>query len=122
MTTGLPNANRQKSILILGAGPSGLSTALRLAQIAPHLTDRILILEKAHHPRPKLCAGGLTADAEAILQRLGLDVSEVPHVDASAAHLDFAGKGLTISPPNTHALRNHPPQRVRRVAGDESKG
>ncbi len=105
MTTGLPNANRQKSILILGAGPSGLSTALRLAQIAPHLTDRILILEKAHHPRPKLCAGGLTADAEAILQRLGLDVSEVPHVDASAAHLDFAGKGLTISPPNTHALR-----------------
>ena len=87
------------------AGLSGLSTALHLAQIAPHLTDRILILEKAHYPRPKLCAGGLTADAEIILQRLGLDVSEVPHVDASTAHLDFAGKGLTISLPNTHALR-----------------
>ena len=94
-----------KDILILGGGPSGLSTALHLVQIAPHLTGRILILEKAHHPRPKLCAGGLTADAEIILQRLGLDVSEVPHVDASAAHLDFAGKGLTISLPNTHALR-----------------
>jgi menaquinone-9 beta-reductase len=94
-----------KDILILGGGPSGLSTALHLAQIAPHLSDRILILEKAHHPRPKLCAGGLTADAEIILQRLGLDVSEVPHVDASTAHLDFAGKGLTISLPNTHALR-----------------
>ena len=102
----------QYAIVILGGGPSGLSTALHLAQIAPHLTDQILILEKAHHPRPKLCAGGLTADAEIILQRLGLDVSEVPHVDASAAHLDFAGKGLTISLPNAHALRNHPPQRV----------
>jgi len=95
----------QHEIVIIGGGPSGLSTALHLAQIAPHLTDRILILEKAHYPRPKLCAGGLTADAEIILQRLGLDVSEVPHVDASAAHLDFAGKGLTISLPNTHALR-----------------
>ena len=94
-----------KDILILGGGPSGLSTALHLVQIAPHLSDRILILEKAHHPRPKLCAGGLTADAEIILQRLGLDASEVPHVDASTAHLDFAGKGLTISLPNTHALR-----------------
>ncbi len=95
----------QYAIVILGSGPAGLSTALHLVQIAPHLTDRILILEKAHHPRPKLCAGGLTADAEIILRRLGLDVSEVPHVDASTAHLDFAGKGLTISLPNTHALR-----------------
>lgn len=95
----------KQDILIIGGGPAGLSTALHLVQIAPHLSDRILILEKAHYPRPKLCAGGLTIDAEIILQRLGLDVSEVPHVDASAAHLDFAGKGLTISLPKTYALR-----------------
>lgn len=92
-------------ILILGGGPAGLSTALHLQKIAPHLTDRILLLEKEHYPRPKLCAGGLVADAEAILEGLGLDVCEVPHVDADAAHFDFGGKGFAVSVPNRHTLR-----------------
>lgn len=92
-------------ILILGGGPSGLSTALHLQQLAPLLARRMLVLEKARYPRPKLCAGGLVADAEIILQRLGLDVSEVPHVDALAAHLDFAGRGLRVRLPNAYAIR-----------------
>ena len=96
---------QKQDIIIIGGGPAGLSTALHLAQGNPELIPRILILEKAHYPRPKLCAGALVADAEIILQRLGLDVREVPHVDADAAHFDFAGKGLTFSLPKTHALR-----------------
>jgi menaquinone-9 beta-reductase len=92
-------------ILILGGGPSGLSTALHLIKIAPHLAPRILTLEKAHYPRLKLCAGGLVADAEVILEHLGLDVSEVPHVDVDTAHFDFAGKGINIHIPKKHALR-----------------
>lgn len=98
-------------VLILGGGPAGLSTALHFQQLSPHLirspqgTSRVLLLEKGHYPRPKLCAGGLVADAEVILAGLGLDVSEVPHVDASTAHFDFAGKGLTVSVPKRHTLR-----------------
>src|SRR6185369_10381638 len=71
----------------------------------PDLTPRILILEKARYPRPKLCAGGLVLDAEVILQRLGLDVSEVPHVDVEDIHFDFQAKGLDIRIPKSHALR-----------------
>jgi len=94
-----------KDIIIIGGGPSGLSTALHLCKIAPHLAPRILILEKEYYPRFKLCAGGLTIDAENILQKLGLDVSEVPHVDTDDIRFDFQSKGLNIRIPKRHALR-----------------
>ena len=93
------------SIIIVGGGPAGLSTALNLQQIAPHLTSSILILEKARYPRSKLCAGGLVIDAEVLLARQGLDISEVPHVDAEHIRFDFEGAGLNFRMRRRHALR-----------------
>jgi len=92
-------------IIIIGGGPSGLSTALHLQRIAPHLASRTLLLEKEHYPRPKLCAGGLTLDAENILAHLDLDLNEVPHVFANAVHFDFESSGLTLRNPKRPPLR-----------------
>jgi flavin-dependent dehydrogenase len=83
-------------VIIVGAGPAGISTALHLAQISPELVKRTLILEKAHHPRPKLCGGGILPDAELALSRLGLDIGEVPHYDVDWAHFDFDGQGMKM--------------------------
>ena len=95
----------ERDIIIIGGGPSGLSTALHIARDFPSLTSRLLILEKARYPRPKLCAGGLVVDAEVILQRLGLDVGEIPHVDAEHIHFDFEARGVSMRVPRRHALR-----------------
>lgn len=59
-------------IAIVGAGPAGCSLALSLARVAPGLIDDLLVLEKARHPRPKPCGGGVTIIGERVLHRLGI--------------------------------------------------
>ncbi len=83
-------------ILIIGAGPAGCSTALHLAQHDPTLARRITVLERSAHPRHKLCGGGLASDVDTILGNLGLDLGEVPQVDAERARLHFQGRGFSI--------------------------
>ena len=88
-------------LIIIGAGPSGLSTALHLDRFAHGLGLDILILEKSRHPRVKLCAGGILADGEAILSKLDLDLGEVPHVDVDKAFLNYEGRGITARLPGS---------------------
>ena len=90
------STNSRYDLIIVGAGPAGISTALHLAKLAPELIARTLILEKARHPRHKLCGGGLLPDAEMILQQLGLDIREVPHCDVDWAHFDYGGQGFRM--------------------------
>jgi flavin-dependent dehydrogenase len=83
-------------VIIVGAGPAGLSTGLHLAQFAPELAKRTLILERARHPRPKLCAGGIMPSGESWLEKLGLDLNEVPSVHVREGHFLFEGRGFVV--------------------------
>lgn len=58
-------------VVIIGAGPAGLSAALNL--IKRGVTD-ILVVEKHVFPRYKCCAGYITAKTKKAYEDLGLDV------------------------------------------------
>lgn len=66
-------------IAIVGGGPAGIATALTIAQLAPDLLGRLVVIEKARFPRDKYCAGGLGGRGDRILARLGT-VPDVPSV------------------------------------------
>ena len=67
-------------VVIAGAGPAGLSTALYLLKMRPWLAGRIIAIERARHPRPKVCAGGLIPRTVETLNELGIPL-EVPLVE-----------------------------------------
>lgn len=59
-------------VLIVGSGPSGSSTALHLVQKDPNWAKRIVVVDKAIHPREKLCGGGITHLGQNVIAQLGL--------------------------------------------------
>lgn len=87
-----------RDIVIVGSGPAGCSTALNLARDAPHLAKRTVVLEKEHHPRHKLCGGGLTPITQRHIARLELDV-DVPFLLINEVRLRFRGRDIVSSSP-----------------------
>jgi flavin-dependent dehydrogenase len=69
----------RRPIVIVGSGPAGTATALHLLRRDGALAGETLLLEKAHHPRPKVCAGGVIPAAIEALRELDLTLA-VPHV------------------------------------------
>jgi menaquinone-9 beta-reductase len=58
-------------VIVVGAGPSGATTAYYLAQAGLN----VLLLEKARFPREKVCGDGLTPRAVKTMVAMGVDVS-----------------------------------------------
>ena len=75
-----------RDIVIIGSGPAGTSTALHLLKHDPTLAGEILLIDKAVHPREKICAGGLIPHTLDCLRELEIPLS-VPHVPVHRAYV-----------------------------------
>jgi flavin-dependent dehydrogenase len=78
-------------IMIVGAGPAGISTWLHLQKYIPQLARHSIIIEKAIFPRDKLCAGGLCDWAADALANLRVDL-DIPSLPVSDLELRFGKK------------------------------
>lgn len=72
MAKSTPKEITTVDVLIVGSGPTGTSVALHLVKRNPAWANRILVVDKAIHPRDKLCGGGITHLGEDVLTDLGL--------------------------------------------------
>jgi menaquinone-9 beta-reductase len=73
---------RKCDVVIAGAGPAGLATALYLLRGRPELAGLIVAVEKAAHPRFKVCAGGLIPKTMLALEELGIAL-DAPAVEVT---------------------------------------
>jgi flavin-dependent dehydrogenase len=69
-------------LAIVGGGPAGAATALFLCHHAPALRERVVLIDKAHFPREKICAGAIGARADGVLASIGVKI-DVPGVTIS---------------------------------------
>ena len=86
----------EADVIVVGAGPSGATTAFYLAQSGLD----VLLLEKARFPREKVCGDGLTPRAVKALVGMGISVSEQDGwVRNKGLRVVGAGKRMELSWP-----------------------
>jgi flavin-dependent dehydrogenase len=83
-------------VVISGAGPAGIATAVALVRLQGLDPRRILVLDKARFPRAKPCGGGLTGHALTAMKTLGLAL-RVPSVRAEQGEVVFGQLRRTVS-------------------------
>jgi flavin-dependent dehydrogenase len=86
-----------RDVIIAGAGPAGVATAVALVRggLDP---GRLLCLDRARFPRPKPCGGGLTGHAGQALEALGLTL-RVPSMACAAGALVYGSLRRTVRLP-----------------------
>jgi flavin-dependent dehydrogenase len=81
----------RRPVIIVGSGPAGSASALFLQAQQPGLAREALILEKAAHPRPKVCAGGLIPHTLQCLRELDVPL-RVPNAVVHRANVEVPGR------------------------------
>ena len=66
------SASQMADVIVVGAGPAGSTTAFYLAAAGLD----VLLLEKTHFPREKVCGDGLTPRAVKALTAMGVPIAE----------------------------------------------
>jgi menaquinone-9 beta-reductase len=66
------SASQTADVIVVGAGPAGSTTAFYLATAGLD----VLLLEKTHFPREKVCGDGLTPRAVKALAAMGVPIAE----------------------------------------------
>jgi flavin-dependent dehydrogenase len=90
---------RSCDVLIVGGGPAGSSAARRLKRGGAD----VLVLDKEHFPRLKLCAGWITPD---VVRDLEMDIESYPHRFLTFDKLHIHLKGLHLRVPCVqHSIR-----------------
>lgn len=79
-------------VLVAGAGPAGTVTALVLARAGV----RVLLVDRARFPRPKLCGDALNPGAVALLDALGLAAGLEPRGYRLAGMRVTGAQGLAV--------------------------
>ncbi|MCA9659814.1 MAG: NAD(P)/FAD-dependent oxidoreductase [Myxococcales bacterium] len=85
---------RKPKVVIVGAGPSGSACALALAMAEQ---AEVVLIDKSHYPRVKVCGSGLSPHALSMLQRLQL----IPRLSKMHARI----KAITATGPGGSKLR-----------------
>jgi flavin-dependent dehydrogenase len=98
-------------VLIIGGGPSGISTALHLHAANPRVKQ--LVLEAKAYPREKICAGGIGARAFRKLERIGITGITCPMVNLNAIALRVGSETIVMREPDLGVV-------VRRVEFDHA--
>jgi menaquinone-9 beta-reductase len=97
-------------VLVVGAGPAGVAAAIT----AHEQGLRTLVVDKAAFPRDKTCGDGLTAQALRLLERLGVDVRDLP--DAAIVRetvlVSPSGREVSLPMPSTGTYSAVVPRRV----------